>query len=170
MQPCIRIYYSTVHWRLNMFRAAHHSSSGALTVFAASGLHTDVVTGHSQVWVGTTMHWFMNINEGKTCAVYAKVSNDWIFISSPPRAFMTWTVISLLGEACRITVHFSLNYFKGFEGYLVRTSCYQKPRKLRGLHYSFRKAQRPNRPRAVLVQPNRRFSPCLTFKNRAPYI
>ena len=26
MQPCIRIYYSTVHWRLNMFRAAYRSS------------------------------------------------------------------------------------------------------------------------------------------------
>jgi len=23
MQPCIRIYYSTVHWRLNMFRKAY---------------------------------------------------------------------------------------------------------------------------------------------------
>jgi len=28
-----------------MFRAAYRSSSGALTVFAASGLHTHVVTG-----------------------------------------------------------------------------------------------------------------------------
>jgi len=36
MQPCNRIYYSTVHWRLSMFRAAYCSSSGALTVFAAS--------------------------------------------------------------------------------------------------------------------------------------
>ena len=36
-----------------MFRAAYRSSSGALTVFAASGLHTHVVTGRSQVWVGT---------------------------------------------------------------------------------------------------------------------
>jgi hypothetical protein len=36
MQPCNRIYYSTVHWRLNMFRAAYRPSSGALTVFAAS--------------------------------------------------------------------------------------------------------------------------------------
>ena len=52
MQPCNRIYYSTVHWRLNMFRVAYRSSSGALTVFAASGLHTHVVTGRSQVWVG----------------------------------------------------------------------------------------------------------------------
>ena len=53
MQPCNRICYSTVHWRLNMFRAAYRSSSGALTVFAASGLHTHVVAGRSQVWVGT---------------------------------------------------------------------------------------------------------------------
>jgi len=36
-----------------MFRAACRSSSGALTVFAASGLHTHVVTGRSQVWVAT---------------------------------------------------------------------------------------------------------------------
>jgi hypothetical protein len=48
MQPCNRIYHSSVHWRLNMSRAAHRSSSGALTVFAASGLHTHVVTGRSQ--------------------------------------------------------------------------------------------------------------------------
>jgi hypothetical protein len=33
-----------------MFRAAHSSLSGALTVFADSGLHTHVVTGRSQVW------------------------------------------------------------------------------------------------------------------------
>jgi len=32
-----------------MFRAIRHSLPGALTVFAASGLHTHVVTGRSQV-------------------------------------------------------------------------------------------------------------------------
>jgi hypothetical protein len=32
-----------------MIRATHRSSSEALTVFAASGLHTHVVTGRSQV-------------------------------------------------------------------------------------------------------------------------
>jgi len=36
-----------------MFRAVRRSSSGALTVFAASGLHTHVVTARSQVWVET---------------------------------------------------------------------------------------------------------------------
>jgi hypothetical protein len=30
MQLCNRIYYSKVYWRLNLFRAAHRSSSGAL--------------------------------------------------------------------------------------------------------------------------------------------
>jgi hypothetical protein len=30
MQPCNSIYYSNVHWRLNMFQAAHRLSSGAL--------------------------------------------------------------------------------------------------------------------------------------------
>jgi hypothetical protein len=38
-----------------MFRAAHRSSSGALTVFAASGLHTHVVAGRSQVCVGNAV-------------------------------------------------------------------------------------------------------------------
>ena len=49
MQPCNRIYYSTVHWRLNFFLAAYRSSSGDLTVFAASGLHTHVVPGRTCV-------------------------------------------------------------------------------------------------------------------------
>jgi len=42
MQLCNRIYYSNAYRRLNMFRAAHRLSSGVLTVFAASGLHTAV--------------------------------------------------------------------------------------------------------------------------------
>jgi len=37
-----------------MFRPAYRSSSGALTVFAASGLRTHVVTGRSQVRPVTT--------------------------------------------------------------------------------------------------------------------
>jgi len=36
-----------------MFRAVCRSSLGAPTLFAASGLHTHVVTGRSQVWVGS---------------------------------------------------------------------------------------------------------------------
>ena len=31
MQPCVRIYYCTFHWRLNMFRAAYRLALGALT-------------------------------------------------------------------------------------------------------------------------------------------
>jgi hypothetical protein len=66
MQPCDRIYYSTVHLRLHVFRAAHRSPSGALTVFAASGLRTHVVTGRSQVSVplrldyGRSPHAYVN--------------------------------------------------------------------------------------------------------------
>jgi len=36
-----------------MFRVAYRSSSGAPTVFAASGLHTHVVIGRSQVLTQT---------------------------------------------------------------------------------------------------------------------
>jgi len=43
------IYYSSVHQKLNMFRAICRSSSGAPTVFSASGLHTHAVTARSQV-------------------------------------------------------------------------------------------------------------------------
>jgi hypothetical protein len=45
-----------------MFRAAYRSSSGALTVFAASGLHTHVVTGRSQVRLdyGQSPHVYVN--------------------------------------------------------------------------------------------------------------
>jgi hypothetical protein len=51
-----------------MFRAAHRSSSGAVTVFAASGLHTHVVTGRSQVWVGTGKSFIIPLFiEGSTC-------------------------------------------------------------------------------------------------------
>ena len=39
-----------------MFREAYHSSLGALTVFAASGLHTHVVTGRSQVSENCSSH------------------------------------------------------------------------------------------------------------------
>jgi len=51
-----------IHWRLNIFLVAHCSSSGALTVFAASGLHMHVVTGHSQVWLdyGRSPHAYVN--------------------------------------------------------------------------------------------------------------
>jgi hypothetical protein len=51
IQPRNRIYYSTVQWHLKKIRAADLSSSGVLTLFAASGLHTNVVTVHSQVGV-----------------------------------------------------------------------------------------------------------------------
>jgi len=36
------IYYSSVHYKLNKFRAVCRSSSGAPTVFAASGLYTAI--------------------------------------------------------------------------------------------------------------------------------
>ena len=74
MQLCNRTHYSTVHWRFNMFRAAYRSSSGALTVFAASGLHTHVVTGPSLVWVRIvpTQTW---LRPATTCVCKPEASN-----------------------------------------------------------------------------------------------
>jgi len=42
-----------------MFRAEYRSLSGALNIFASSGLKTHVVTGCSQVWVGSP-HAYVN--------------------------------------------------------------------------------------------------------------
>ena len=103
IQLCNRIYYSTVHWRLNMFRAAYRSSSGALTAFAASGLHTHVVTGRSQVY-GLPPHAYVNqrlqiqlellmmsgmpnetcwvFNERLNNKFYYKVASCWLFLLS----------------------------------------------------------------------------------------
>jgi hypothetical protein len=69
MQLCNIIYYSTVHWRLNMFQAAYRSPSGALTVFAASGLHMHVVTGRSQV---PTQTWIWPVT---TCVCKPEAAN-----------------------------------------------------------------------------------------------
>jgi hypothetical protein len=52
-----------------MFRAAYLSSSGALTLFAASGLHTPVVTGRSQVWVGTGQ-FLLRLDYGRSPQAY----------------------------------------------------------------------------------------------------
>jgi len=43
MQPCNRIYYSKIYWRLH-------------TVFAASGLYTHVVTGRCRAWTAAGHH------------------------------------------------------------------------------------------------------------------
>jgi hypothetical protein len=53
-----------------MFRAAHRSSSGAVTIFAASGLYTHVVTGRSQVWLGT--HFPLRLDYGRSPHAYVK--------------------------------------------------------------------------------------------------
>ena len=47
MQPGNGIYYSSVYYKLNMFRVVCRSSSGAPSVFAASGLHTHAVTART---------------------------------------------------------------------------------------------------------------------------
>jgi hypothetical protein len=56
-----------------MFRAAHRSSSGAPTVFAASGLHTHVVTGRMAINIkfinakqATEIHAYKNTKESCT--------------------------------------------------------------------------------------------------------
>jgi hypothetical protein len=60
-----------------MFRAVRRSSSGALTVFAATGLHTHVVTGCSQVWVGTgSLNWILSFIV--LCGVWRTICVGWL--------------------------------------------------------------------------------------------
>jgi hypothetical protein len=81
MQPCIRIYYSTIHWRLNMFRAVYRSS-WALIVFAASGLHTHVVTGRSP---------HANINHSYFYWIILRSTDPWILNK---KIILPWKCIS----------------------------------------------------------------------------
>jgi len=133
MQPCNRIYYSKIYWKLNMFRVAYRSSSGALncifslwfiytcgdrplsrlggncrcnlviefiipkfiedipliirssklyfqpqelqTVFAASGLYTDMVTGRCPGWVGTVVSTQPGQRPVTTCVYKPEAAN-----------------------------------------------------------------------------------------------
>ena len=52
---------------LNMFRGLRRSSSGAPTAFAASGLHTRVVTACSQVWVGVPTQTWLRAVTTRVC-------------------------------------------------------------------------------------------------------
>jgi hypothetical protein len=49
-----------------VFRAAYRSSSGALTVFAASGLHTHVATGRSHVRLRPVATWVYKLEAANT--------------------------------------------------------------------------------------------------------
>jgi len=53
-----------------MFRAVYRSSSGALTVLAACGLHMHVVTGSRQVWVGTGSQFPLRLDYGRSPHAY----------------------------------------------------------------------------------------------------
>jgi hypothetical protein len=63
MQPCNRIYYSTIHWRLNMFRAAYRlkhiepSMNGGI-INSVTGLH--LVGYFCRVLLQCTDPWILN--------------------------------------------------------------------------------------------------------------
>jgi hypothetical protein len=104
MQPCNRIYYSTVQWRLNMFRAAYRSSLGALTVCAASGLYTHVVAGCSQVWVGTavpTQTWLRPIT---TCVCKPETAKTDLLMMSCVPLETCWAVTECWNNKFRYKV------------------------------------------------------------------
>ena len=113
-----------------MFRAAYRSSSGALTVFAASGLHTHVVTGRSQVKsrqvkcdYGQSPHAYVNqrlqiqlellmmssmpletcsvVNERWNNKFRYKVASCWLFLLSQTIPYLCLQTISF---RCRVQV------------------------------------------------------------------
>jgi hypothetical protein len=80
-----------------MFRAVHRSSSGAITLFAAFGLHKHVVTGRSPhayvnrrlqiqlellMMSGVSLETCWAFNERWNNKFYYKVASDWLFLLS----------------------------------------------------------------------------------------
>jgi len=88
MQPCNRIYYSNVCWRLNMFRAAYRSSSGALNCIYSlwftyargdrplSSLSGKCVPTQTWQWLETCWAFSKHWNN----KFYYKVASFWIFL------------------------------------------------------------------------------------------
>jgi hypothetical protein len=61
MQPCNSIYYSKVYWRLNMFQATYHSSSGALNCICSLWfIHTCGYLPLSRFDNGRSPHVYIN--------------------------------------------------------------------------------------------------------------
>jgi hypothetical protein len=108
MQLCNRMYYPNVYWRLNMFRAAYHSSSGALNctcslwfIYACSDLplsslsgncsHSDLTTtGHHirMQTIGCKYSLELLMMNGmllKTCWAFNKLLNNTFYYKAASR-------------------------------------------------------------------------------------
>jgi hypothetical protein len=80
MQPCNRIYYSTVHWRLNMFRAAHRSSYGR-PPHAYVNQRLQIQLGLLMM-SGVPLETCWAFNECWNNKFYYKVASCWLFLLS----------------------------------------------------------------------------------------
>jgi hypothetical protein len=80
MQPCNRIYYSKVYWRLNMFQVAHHSSSGALN--RTCSLWFIYIRGGRPLWRlrGKWIETCWAFNKLWNNTFYYKVTSYWLFL------------------------------------------------------------------------------------------
>jgi hypothetical protein len=75
MQLCIRIYYFKVYWRLNMFQAAHRSSSGALNCICnlCNWVGKNFPT---QLWQQPVTIWVYKLKAANTCWAFNKLWNN----------------------------------------------------------------------------------------------
>jgi hypothetical protein len=133
MQPRNRIYYSTVHWRLKMIRA--------LTVFAASGLHTlETCLASNERWNNkfyykvassclfllnhTTMHGSMNIKSDKMLDIFRgfrKIAkNDYKF----RRIFILGWPCIIYKFALFLYQFDTLNFFHIYNSWLLFCTCF----------------------------------------------
>jgi hypothetical protein len=88
MQPCNRIYYPTVHWRLNMFQAVFRSKHGepsmnggiinSITRLHLVGYFSWVILRCTDPWIlnltGALKHWKINTDPNKYFKIPAHVS------------------------------------------------------------------------------------------------
>ena len=73
MQPCNRVYYSKVYWRLSMFRAAYRSSSGALNCICSLWfIYTCGDRPLSRLSGKWIIHFSLSLDNGLSPHVYVK--------------------------------------------------------------------------------------------------
>jgi len=78
MQPCKRIYYSKVYWRLNMFRAAHRSSSETQKLYLQWHFPLSLDNGRSpHVYMNQSLQIQFRASDDERCAARNMLSLQW---------------------------------------------------------------------------------------------
>jgi hypothetical protein len=147
MKPGNRIYYSNVYWRLNMFRAAHRSSSGALNCICSLWFTYTCgdrpLSSLSRKWISSDvpLETCWAFNKRWNNKFYYKVSFCWLFLlihttmhGSMNIKFRDFPIIQIDQTGCSIhPAFFALSNsspFQGWGGRSVKLNTHPPPRDL----------------------------------------